>query len=165
MARTRLSQLQGQPQPANPGAQQGWAGQPQSGPVPGWGGEPQAGPVPGSGGWQGSGGMLGDTLRGGDLGDDLAGLATGLAGRFIGQAIGRRVQRAMTERVVPAVTARGEAVIQQQIAIAQKYPELRMCQTDQVIFVEGGNRYLPWSAIGNDFSMEHADQIVAQLRG
>jgi hypothetical protein len=168
MARTRLSQLQqGQPQPGNPGAQQpGWAGQPQSGPTPGWGGEPQAGPVPGSGGWQGGGGMVRDTLRGGDLGDDLAGLATGLAGRFIGQAIGRRVQRAMTERVMPAVTARGEASLQQQIAIAQKYPGLSACMADKVIFMAGGSRVVPMSEVNlSAITMPQADQLVARLQG
>jgi hypothetical protein len=167
MARMRLSQLQQGAQPGAGGAQQpGWAGQPQAGPVPGWAGQPQAGPVPGSGGWQGGGSVLRDGVRGGDLGDDLTSLAMGVAGRFIGQAISRRVQRAVTERVVPAVAAKGEALVQEQIAIAEKYPGLRACMTDKVIFLAGGSRVVPMSEVNlGAITMAQADQLVARLQG
>jgi hypothetical protein len=166
MARTRLNQLQGSGQPGT-GPQPGWAGQPQPGPTPGWGGEPQAGPVPGSGGWQGGGPVsTGSVLRDLARGDDLTGLATGLAGRFLGQAIGRRVQRAVTERVVPAVTAKGEALVQQQTAIAQKYPGLCACMGDKVIFLAGGSRVVPMSEVNlGAITMDQADQLVARLQG
>jgi hypothetical protein len=165
MARTRLNQLQGTGQPGA-GQQPGWAGQPQAGPTPGWGGEPQAGPVSGSGGWQGGGPVSpGSVLRDAARGDDLTGLAMGVAGRFLGQAIGRRVQRAVTERVVPAVTAKGEAVIAQQIAVAEKYPGLRACMADKVIFLAGGSKVVPMSEVNlGAITVTQADQLVARLQ-
>ncbi len=166
MAQAQLGQ-------ANMMAQQAQA--PNQGPPgQGWMAEPVAGPPPGPDGYQPFGGRQGWQNQqynnyGGFAGNNvpdsvedlIAGAAMGAAGRFIGNAIGRKMQQAYTQKLQPNLQARA----QQQIAIAQKYPELRMCQTDQVIFLDGGNRYLPWSAIGNDFSMEHADQVVAQLRG
>jgi hypothetical protein len=166
MARMRLNQIQqGTGQPGG-GQQPGWGGQPQSGPVPGWGAEPQAGPVQGSGGWAGGGPVsAGSVFRDAARGDDLTGLAMGVAGRFIGQAIGRRVQRAVTERVVPAVTAKGEAVIQQQIAVAEKYPGLRACMADKVIFLAGGSRVVPMSEVNlGAITVDQADQLVARLQ-
>lgn len=102
----------------------------------------------------------------GDLGEDLAGVALTAATRFIGRAIGRRVQRAMTERVMPAVTAQGEAIAREQIAIAEKYPGLRACMTDQVIFLAGGSRVMPLQGVNlGAITVAQADQLVARLQG
>ena len=54
------------------------------------------------------------------------------ATKFIGGAIGRRVKRAYEERVVPAVSAKQDAMLREQIAIAERYPDLRACLTDNV---------------------------------
>jgi hypothetical protein len=68
------------------------------------------------------------------------------ATKFIGGAIGRRVKRAYEERVVPAVSAKQDAMLREQIAIAERYPELRACLTDNVVFLAGGNRVVPMSS-------------------
>ncbi len=93
------------------------------------------------------------------------------ATKFIGRAIGRRVKRAYDERVAPAMGARQqamagqqEAMLREQIAIAERHPDLRACLTDQVIFLAGGNRVLPMAGITRGITLEQADALVAQLR-
>lgn len=141
--------------------QQGWTAEPQPGPVPGYAAEPRPGPIPGS--RPGSGGRSsgGDNLT---PGEDLAGLALTTAARFIGRAIGRRVQRTYTQQVQPILAERGQALLREQIAIAQRYPDLRACLTDQVIFLSGGSRVLPMPNLAT-LTMEQSDALVARLRG
>ncbi len=86
------------------------------------------------------------------------------ATKFIGRAIGRRVKRVYEERVAPAMAARQEAVLRERIAIAERYPDLRACLTDQVIFLAGGSRVLPMVSISQGVTLEQADALVAQLR-
>lgn len=157
LARARLGQQQGY------GAvpQQGWAAEPQPGPVPGYAAEPRPGRPPGSS--QGGGGRSpgGEGLA---PGEDLAGLAMSTAARFIGRAIGRRVQRTYTQQVRPALAAQGEALLREQIAIAERYPDLRACLTDQVVFLSGGSRVLPMPSLAT-LTLEQSDALVARLRG
>jgi hypothetical protein len=96
--------------------------------------------------------------------DAVAGLVMDAATKFIGGAIGRRVKRAYEERVVPAVSAKQDAMLREQIAIAERYPELRACLTDNVVFLAGGNRVVPMSSLTRGFTLEQADAVVAQLR-
>ena len=165
----------GQPgqQPGTP--QQGWNAAPQQGPIGGWDAEPQAGPPPGPGGLRGlAGGFRGgrrswddNPVMGGNpldnLGEDIAGAAASAAFGLVGRAIGRRVQRAMTERVVPAVQARQQAAMGNWQEIAQRHPDLRACLTDKVVFLAGGSRVAPLPNLGG-VTVEQADQLVASLR-
>jgi hypothetical protein len=189
MARSRLGQLQGNPAAGQPGGagqtqagpQPGWAaepqsgavtGQPQGGPQPGWAAEPQSGAPPGSGGRRGrsyrpsrsydSGFSSGDIL--GSLGDDVAGAAAGMAARFIGRAISRKMQDKVSQ-ALPAMMAKQEAMLREQIAIAERHPDLRACLTDQVIFLAGGSRTMPMKGVMTNLTVEQADAVVAQLRG
>jgi hypothetical protein len=159
------------------GSQGGPGGQ-QQGPTPGWAQEPTAGPPGGyqGGGYQGGGyqggGWQGDGWQGNrgyrenvPFGDDIAGLAMGAASRFIGRAIGRRVERAMTEKILPAMQARGQQALATQTAIAQRYPDLRACITDKVIFLAGGSRTAPMGNVNfSTFTLDQADALVASLR-
>jgi len=99
------------------------------------------------------------------------------ATKFVGRAIGRRLKRAIDERVVPAMAARQESMaarqegmgrqegmLREQIAIAERYPDLRACLSDQVVFLAGGRRALPLPSDLRGISMAQADAIVAQLR-
>jgi hypothetical protein len=106
-----------------------------------------------------SSGSSGDSIE-----DAVAGLAMDAATKFIGRAIGRRVKRAYEERVVPAVAAKQEAMLREQIAIAERHPDLRACLTDNVIFLAGGSRVVPMSSLSRGLTVEQADAIVAQLR-
>jgi hypothetical protein len=171
LARLQLAKLQQvnpgagtQAYPGNP--QSGWAAEPQAGPLPGYAQQPQAGPV--GGGW---GGRNWST-RGSDFDDNpltdgiegaIADVALGAAAKFIGRAISRRVQRTVNERVIPTLAAKQEPMLREQIAIAERYPEIRACMTDQVVFLDGGTRVLPIPSL-NTLTMQQADVLVAQLR-
>jgi hypothetical protein len=185
LAQMQLDKLSGgAPQPG--AAQDGWNAEPRSGPVPGWAGEPQAGPLPGGGGLGGGGlggpGLGGPGLGGSGLGGGWAGrtrdyyddspvdaidqaiadVALGAAARFIGRAVSKRVQRTVTDRVMPALAQR-QNLLREQIAIAQQHPDIRACMTDHVVFLAGGSRALPIPNIGT-LTMQQADALVAQLR-
>ena len=94
----------------------------------------------------------------------MAGLVMDAATKFVGRAISRRVKRAFDERVVPAMAARQEAILRDQVAIAERYPELRGCLSDKVVFLAGGSRVLPMPNLVKGLTMEQADAMVAQLR-
>ena len=147
-----------------PGAQPGWAGQPQAGPQPGWAAEPQAGSLPGSSRWQGRSRPAADLdLGDGSIEDDIAGAAIGMAARFIGRAISRRVQDKLAQQVLPAMAARQEGALRQQVEIAERHPDLCACLTDHVIFLAGGSRTEPMPNIMT-VTVEQADALVARLR-
>jgi hypothetical protein len=164
LAKARLAQTsqgyQGVPQP-------GWAADPQPGwaanPQPGWAAEPQPGPLPGPRGRR----RYNRAPRSGSdyisPGDDLAGLAITGATRFIGRAIGRRVQAKYTEQILPALAARAQAMLQTQIAIADRHPDVCACLNDGVIFLAGGRRTLPMPNL-QTLTVEQADSLVATLR-
>jgi hypothetical protein len=98
------------------------------------------------------------------IGEDIAGAAISAAVGFVGRAIGRRVQRTMTERVLPTLAANRETMLQTQILIAERHPDLRACLTDKVIFLVEGTRVAPMPNLGT-LTVEQADALVATLRG
>ena len=93
----------------------------------------------------------------------MTGLVMDAATKFVGRAFSRRLKRAIDERVVPAVSAKQDAMLREQIAIAERYPDLRACLTDNIVFLAGGNRVVPMSSL-RGFTLEQADAVVAQLR-
>lgn len=161
-----LARLQlGQVQPASP------TGPAQS--QPGYLAEPQAGPLPdpGAAGRRPArpsrdldtdvGASVGDVIGGA-----VAGAAITAAAGLIGRAIRKRAEKALTERVMPAVAslaADRQAALQQQIAIAERYPALRACLADQVVFLDGGTATAPLPDLAT-LTMQQADGIVTQLR-
>jgi hypothetical protein len=96
--------------------------------------------------------------------DDIAGAAVAAATKFIGRAIGRRMQRTFNERVQPALAAKQEAMLREQTAIAEKYPGLRACLTDKVVFLAGGSRVLPMAGLTGMITLAQADALVASLQ-
>lgn len=167
MARMQLGQLsgmqnQGFPQQQQP--QQGWNAEPVAGPPPGPGGRRSFGSLGGGFGRRGGGygGDLGDSIE-----DAIAGAAMGAAAGLIGRAIKKKVEQTMANRVMPAVNAAAasrEPMLREQIAIAEKYPEICACVNDSVVFLAGGNRVVPMPNL-QTLTMAQADGIVAQLRG
>jgi hypothetical protein len=146
MARMQLGQTQ-----------QGLSAAPQQGGLRGWEAEPQ--PIR-----QGSNnpGYYGGESAG-SFDGDIASAVLGEAAKFIGRAIGRRVQRTYAERVQPALAAQREAMLRNQIAIADRHPDLRGCMNDQVIFLAGGKRVLPFPNLMT-LTIDQADAMVATLR-
>lgn len=151
LARMRLSQMQ-------QGLQGQQAGPPQGG-LRGWEAEPR--PIHQDSNIRNYGGGGGESI--GSIGDDIAGAVIGEAAKFIGRAIGRRVQRTIADRVQPAMAAQQEAMLRNQIAIAERHPDLRGCMNDQVIFLAGGNRVLPLPNLVT-LTIDQADAMVATLR-
>jgi hypothetical protein len=103
--------------------------------------------------------------------DDVGGAVLGAALGFAGRAIGRRMKKAFEEKVVPAMEAKAAQAQQQweqskaeQDAIVARYPELRGCTKDQVVFLDGGVRTVPVSEIKMPVTLVQADSIVARLR-
>jgi hypothetical protein len=103
--------------------------------------------------------------------DDIGGAVLGAALGFAGRTIGRRMKKAFEERVVPAMEAKAAQAQQQweqskaeQDAIVARYPELRGCTKDQVVFIDGGVRTVPVSEIKMPVTMAQADSIVERLR-
>jgi hypothetical protein len=155
LARMRMGQAQQGLQAGPPG------GQPQGGMRGGWEAEPQPirdGNSTGYGGPGYYGGRGGSSIE-----DDIAGVVVGEAMKFIGRAIGRRMQRAYEERVQPAMAANQDAMLRNQIAIAERHPDLRGCMNDQVIFLAGGSRVLPFPNLMT-LTIDQADAMVATLR-
>jgi hypothetical protein len=173
LARLQLDKMNQLGQGFPPGGQQpGYAGQPQSGPVPGWaqepqqgmpgyGQNPQAGPLAGM--WPGRARDYGDNSMGGGIEQAIADVALGAAGRFIGRAISRRVQRTVGDRILPATAANRDTVLREQIAVAERYPDLCACMTDRVVFLAGGTSVAPMPDL-NKITLQQADELVAQLK-
>lgn len=107
----------------------------------------------------------------GDIGQDIANVALGAAGKFLGRAIAKKAQKAFQDRVVPAMQAKAAQAQQQmqqsraeQPAIVAKYPDLRGCMHDQVVFLEGGTKTVPIKEIPMPVTMANADILVGRLR-
>jgi hypothetical protein len=108
---------------------------------------------------------------GGNLGDDIGGAVLGAALGFAGRAFAKRMKKAFDEKVVPAMQAKAaqaqgqfEQQKAEQDAIAARYPELRGCMKDQVVFLDGGSSTVPLSEIKMPVTMAQADDVVARLR-
>jgi hypothetical protein len=103
--------------------------------------------------------------------EDIAGAALGAAMGFLGKGIAKKIQKAVEEKVVPAMQQRAAQSSQQwlpsqaeQDAIVARYPELRGCMRDQVAFLVGGTRTVPIREIQMPITMASADSLVAKLR-
>lgn len=157
MARIRLNQVE---QRCPSGPQHGYDVEPQAGPVRGWDAQPQAGPLRGR--WSSRSTDFDDYSVADDLGQAVADVPLGAAGRFIGRAISRRVQRTVSERALPTPAARQQTMLREQIAIADRYPGLRACLGDNVIFLAGGSTVLPMPNL-SAITLQQADVLAAQL--
>jgi hypothetical protein len=103
--------------------------------------------------------------------DDIGGALFSVALGFAGRAIGRRMKKAFEEKVIPVMQERAAQAQQQSAqsqaeadAIVERYPELRGCLKDQVIFLNGGYRTVPVSDLQLPITLAQADAVVARLR-
>lgn len=165
-----LARLQlGQVQPASPTgpaqSQPGYLAEPQAGPLPDPGAATRRPARPSRNLDTDLGASVGDSV-GDVIGGAVAGAAISAAAGLIGRAIRKRAEKALTERVMPAVAslaADRQSALQQQIAIAERYPALRACLADQVVFLDGGSATVPLPDLAT-LTMQQADSIVSQLR-
>jgi hypothetical protein len=165
----RISQFQ---QPgAAPGQWQGPAGSPDDDDYDHYNVEGSDRQLRGNRGWDQGQRKRGFDFDGDNLVDDLGGAVLGAALGFAGRSIRRRMKKAFEEKVIPAMEAKAAQAQQQfeqskaeQDAIVARYPELRGCTKDQVVFVDGGLRTVPISEIKMPVTLAQADSIVARLR-
>ena len=113
----------------------------------------------------------GDFDSSGDIGQDIANAVLGSAFKFVGKKMAKKMQQAYQDKVVPAMQAKQAQAQQQwqqsradQDTIVQRYPDLRGCLKDQVVFLEGGTRVVPITEIRMPVTVAQADAIVDQLR-
>jgi len=151
------------------GQQPGYPGGPPSAQPPGYQPGPQPDVLAGPESWQAQPPRrprIRDITSGADTFEDAIGEAVlGAATKAIGRVIGRKMRQAYNERIVPAMAARQEAVLNERAAIAQRHPDLRACLRDQVVFLVGGTRVLPLAGAMQVRTVEQSDALVAQLRG
>jgi hypothetical protein len=132
-------------------------------PVAGWAAEPR--PIGRQPGWRaGRAGGRRSRSYNNDPGQDFANFAAGAAAGAFGQAMGNRLQRAYAERIVPALQAQLQQAQGEQAAIIERYPDLRGCWHDQVLFLAGGSKTLPAKEIHWPLTLAQADALVARLR-
>ena len=97
--------------------------------------------------------------------NDLA----GIAGSVVGRAIGKRFRRTYDERIAPALDSAADEQHQQaaqdQAAIIGRYPELRGCLHDSLLFLAGGTTVVPLGDVTMPITLAEADRVVARLRG
>ncbi len=108
--------------------------------------------------------QIGDPFRD-DIGQQIANGVVSSVARWAGRGIANRLQRAYSERIVPAMAARQEQNAREQAAIVERYPELRGCLRDEVIFLAGGSRTVPISDISMPVTLAQADALVGRLHG
>jgi len=115
-----------------------------------------------------------DAVREG-LSDDIGGAVVGAALGFAGRALAKRMKKAYDEKIAPAMEARAAQAQQQaqqqqgqsrseQDAIVARYPELRACLADQLIFLDNGYKTVPIRELTLPVTLAQADAVVTRLR-
>ena len=109
-----------------------------------------------------------------DPAQEIANAVLGAAFKFAGRGIGKRIQRAYEEKIGPALEARAAQAAQarqqwqgsrdEQAAIVERYPNLRGCLRDRVVFLDGGSRSVPITEIRMPVTLAQADALVDRLR-
>jgi hypothetical protein len=103
--------------------------------------------------------------------DDIGAAVLATALGFAGRALAKRMKRAYDEKIAPAMEARATQWQQQweqskaeQDQIVARYPELRGCMKDQVVFLGGGYKTVPVSELKMPVTLAQADAVVSRLR-
>jgi len=109
-----------------------------------------------------------------DPGQGIADAILSSAGSLFGGVIRRRMQRNFEQRMMPALRAQQDQAeqsrrlagqsTQDQAAIVERYPDLRGCTRDQVLFLAGGTGVVPFSELSLPITLAQADAVVARLR-
>jgi len=95
--------------------------------------------------------------------NQIGNLVVGMAAR----AIGKRWLRSSNKRIESAVQAQAQEAQQaqdDQIAIVERYPDLRGCLRDFVLFLPGGTSAVPISDLRMPVTLAQADALMARLR-
>jgi hypothetical protein len=108
-----------------------------------------------------------DTL-GDDQGDSglpgqgIADIAVAVVAEVLRRTVGRAVKKQYQERVVPQFEQKHQELRRRQREVAERYPDLRYCVDDRVLFLIGSTRTVPLDQFLK--TADQADAIVASLR-
>jgi hypothetical protein len=108
---------------------------------------------------------------GDSVADDIGSALVVTAFGFAGRALAKRMKRVYDARLAPAMEAKGAQWQQQwehakaeQDQIVARYPELRGCRKDEVVFLDGGYKTVPVKELKVPVTLAQADDVVARLR-
>ena len=125
------------------------------------------GPSPSARGWEADPQSIGQGSRNPGPDPDyynpdnqIANLVFGLAAR----AVGKRMLGGYNKRVAPALQAQQQQTQNDQAAIVERYPDLRGCLRDFVLFLPGGASAVPIAELRMPPTLADADALVARLR-
>jgi hypothetical protein len=94
-------------------------------------------------------------------GQGLADIGAAVAAEVLRRTVGRAVKKHYQERVVPQLQRRDDELRRRQLERAQRYPDLRYCVDDRVLFLTGCTRTLPLEQF---LITDQPDAFVACLR-
>lgn len=92
--------------------------------------------------WSGESSALGESGGGADLGQSVFDFAMAAGAYVLHRTVGRKMKGYVRDRL-PAAESKLQARYRQQLELAERYPDLRVCIVDQVVFVMGGSRVVP----------------------
>jgi hypothetical protein len=108
---------------------------------------------------------------GGNVADDIGAALVVTAVGFAGRALAKRMKRVYDAKLAPAMEAKAAQWQQQwerskaeQDQIVARYPELRGCMKDEVVFLDGGYKTAPVKELKVPVTLAQADDVVARLR-
>lgn len=117
--------------------------------------------------WTGEDSALGESGGGADLGQSLFDFTVAATAHLLRQTAGRRLKQYYRERLLPEAGKGREARRRQQLQLAERYPDLRVCISDQMIFVAGGSRAVPFDRLARNRPADldaAINALVAELR-
>jgi hypothetical protein len=116
--------------------------------------------------WSGQDTANGEPGDGPDLGETIFDFAMAVTAHVLRVTVGRRMKQAYQQRIAPEIARGRQASLSQQLQLAERHPELRICTVDQMVFLPGGNRAVPASQIFRPHVSPDAalDALVAELR-
>jgi len=110
--------------------------------------------------------------RSADTDQQIADVVLASASRLIGKGIRKRLRRNYEERVAPTLDAKmkqarreSEQSNREQVTIVERYPDLRGCLADEVVFMAGGTAVVPLADVPIPITLAQADVIVNRLSG
>jgi hypothetical protein len=108
---------------------------------------------------------------GDSVGDDIGAALVVTALGFAGRALAKRMKRVYDAKLAPAMEAKAaqwqrqwEHSKAEQDQIVARYPELRGCMKDEVVFLDGGYKTVPVKELKMSVTLAQADDVVARLR-
>ena len=94
-------------------------------------------------------------------GQGLADIGAAVAAEVLRRTVGRALKKHYQERVAPQLQRREDELRRRQLERAQRYPDLRYCADDRVLFLTGYTRTLPHEQF---LITDQPDAAVAGLR-